>query len=187
MRGPALNQLVYNGPARLPRSAQQDDLTLIQINNTGSVATSAGGVISTVFDAYAQMSTPTDWTSIANLYTEYRILSMEIEFIPWNTYNQPTTSALAPLYSITERSNNVALGSAAGAVGYDSVQVVEPSTRFSRVIKMASTEEAQFIPVGSSPATASRLYIKLYSSGNVASTTLYDFVTRIVIQVRGRQ
>ncbi len=184
---PAPTALVYRGPSRIPLSTAQNDVFTTQINNQGALTTTAGGVIATVFDSYSQASTPADWTNLANLYTEYRILSMDLEFLPWNKYNQPTTSALAPMYSVVDRSNNTAIGSLAQVMAYDSVEAVEPSTYFKRVVKMNSAEEAQWIPTGSSPATASRLYVKLYSSGNVASTTLYDFVARLVVQFRGRQ
>ncbi len=184
---PSPTALVYKGPSRLPKAPQQDDVYATQLNNQGSIVTSAAGLINTVFDAYSQLSTPSDWTNLSGLYTEFRILSMEIEFIPWNTYNQPTTSALAPIYSVEDRTSNVALGSLAAAMAYDSMKVTMPSKRFVRTIKMNSTDEAVWTPVGSSPATASRMYIKLYSSGNVANATLYDFVTRIIVQLRGRQ
>ncbi len=179
--------LVYRGPSRLPRSEGQNDVFTSQINNTGSIVSSAGGQITTVFDDYSQTSTPTDWTSFQNLYTEYRILSMELEMIPWNKYNMPTTTVCPPVYSVLDRANNTPLGSIAQAVAYDSVEIHEPSTRFKRVVKMNSVEESQWIAIGSSPATAARFYIKLYCTGASNSTTYYDFVTRMVIQFRGRQ
>ncbi len=184
---PAPTALVYKGPSRVPSSAQQNDTMTTQINNAGTITTSAGGVVNTVFDSYSQVSTPADWTNFANLYTEFRVLSMEVEFVPWNRYNQPTTAALAPLYSVIDRSNNTVIGSIAQAMAYDSVVCTQPSTKFKRTVKMNSSEEAQWIAVGSSPATAARLYLKLYTTGNVASTNLYDFVCRIVVQFRGRQ
>lgn len=184
---PSSTALVYKGPTRLPRAPQQDDTMTTQLNNVGQIVTSASGVVNTVFDAYAQLSTPSDWTNLSGLYTEYRILSMEVEFIPWNTYNTPTTNTLAPMYSVEDRTSNSTLGSLALAVAYDSVKVTMPSKRFVRTIKMNSAEEAQWIAVGASPATTARLYIKLYSSGNSNSITLYDFLTRIVVQLRGRQ
>lgn len=184
---PGPNQLVYNGPARLPQSMQQDDLMTTQINNVGQVASSGTGVINTVFDAYLQASTPADWTSFASLYTEFRILSMEVELIPWNKYNQPTTNVLAPLYSVTDRASGSTIGSLAAAVDYESAQAHEPSTHAKRVIKMASVEEAQWIQTGATPASTARLYVKLFSAGNSNSLTLYDFVSRMVVQFRGRQ
>ncbi len=185
MPGPQIVR--YTGPTRLSDANQQNDLMTTQINNAGNVATSASGVVNTVFDAYSQMSTPSDWTNISGLYTEYRILSMEVEFNPWNTFNTASTTVLAPVYSVTDRANNTALASLAQAVAYDSCKAHMPSRRFIRKIKMDGVEEAQWIAIGSSPATAARMYLKLYSTGNSNSITLYDFVTRIVVQLRGRQ
>ncbi len=184
---PPVSAVVYNGPTRLPGGFGQNDMIVTQINNAGTVAASAGGVINTVFDAYSQMSTPGDWANISQLWTEYRILSMEIEFVTYNTFNWPTTTVLSPIYSVEDRANNTVLGSIAQAVGYDSVLCTPGGVGFSRTIKMASMEEAGWTAVGSSPATASRLYVKLYSSGNTASVVPFDFVTRIMVQLRGRQ
>lgn len=184
---PGTNVSVYRGPPRLPRVNAQNDLMTTQINNAGQVATSGTGTVTTVFDAYSQISVASDWTSLSNLYTEYRILSMEIEFIPWNTFNTATTNTLAPMYTIDTRDTATALASLTQAVGFDSCRVVQPSKRFTRSIKMGSIDEASFIPMGSSPAASSRLYIKMWSSGNANSINLYDFITRVIVQVRGRQ
>ncbi len=178
----------YNGPSQIPRSLTEKNVSDIrQINNAGQVTSSAAGVINTVFDNYSQASTPADWASLQNLWQEYRILSMEIELIPWNKYNLPTTTAAAPLYTVLDRSNNTPLSSLAGAIDYESCLAHEPSTRAVRAIKMDSVEEAHWIAIGSSPATASRMYVKIFSSGNATSTTYYDFVSRVIVQFRGLQ
>ncbi len=179
--------LQYTGPARLPKEAQQNDCVVVQINNTGQVASSASGVINTVFDGYLQASTPADWANYISLYTEYRVLSMEVELIPWNKYNQPTTNVLAPLYTVSDRASGSTLASAASAVSYGSCQAHEPSTRLMRTIKMAGSGEADWIAVGASPPTDDRLYIKLYGAGNSNSLTLYDFFAKCLVQFRGRQ
>ncbi len=184
---PSPSQVKYRGPTRLPSSGAQNDLMTTQINNTGQIATSASGVVNTVFDAFLQMSTPTDWTNLSGLYTEFRILSMEVEAIPWNTYNMPTTNVLTPVYAVADRNSGSTLSTSAQAVAYDSVKSIQPSKRWKKIIKMDSIEEAQWTAVGATPPTASRLYIKLYSSGNSNSITLYDFVVRVIVQLRGRQ
>ncbi len=184
---PSATALQYRGPSRLPQSAPQNDVFTTQINNTGAVASSAGGVINTVFDSYLQASTPSDWTNLLALYTEFRILSMDIELIPWNKFNQPTTNVLAPVYSVVDRSSGSSLASAAATVGYDSVKSHEPSSMIRRTVKMNSAEEAQWTQCGASPATTARMFIKLYSAGNSNSLTLYDFLSRVVVQFRGRQ
>ncbi len=184
---PGAAVVIYKGPSRLPKSQSQLDLYTTQINNAGTLSSSAGGVLNTVFDWYSQSSTPTDWASFANLYTEYRILSMEIEFIPWNKYNQPTTSAMPPVYFVVDKSNNTVLGSIAQAIAYDSCKVESSQEKLKMSVKMSSVEESQFVAIGSSPATSARSYIKMYGSGFAASANVYDFVCRCVVQFRGRQ
>ncbi len=179
----------YKGPTRLPKGFGQNDLMTTQINNQGTMSTSSGGLLNTVFDWYLQASSSTDWPSLAGLYTEFRVLSMEVEFIPWNKYNQALapTANLAPVYSVVDRTSSAPLTTIASAIDYESVEVSDPSERFRRSVKMNSLEEGQWIAMGSVPGTGARCYIKLYSAGNVASTNLYDFVSRTIVQFRGRQ
>ncbi len=186
-QNPSVSSVVYRGPSRIAREGGQNDLIVTQVNNSGTLTTTAGGQLTTVFDWYSQMSTPADWTQISNLWTEYRILSMEVEFIPWNTFNNASTTILAPVYSVVDRANNTVLGSVAAAVAYESCLALVPSTRFKRVVKMSSMEEAGWNAISSAPATASRAYLKMYSTGNTGSINLYDFVTRVIVQLRGRQ
>ncbi len=181
------NQLVYRGPSRLPSEAAQNDVAVVQINNSGTITTSAGGQVATVFDSYSQASTPTDWTQLAQLYTEFRILSMEVEFAPWNKYNQPTTNVLPPVFSVIDRANNTPLGSVAQAIAYTSSKIHEPSTHFIRTVKMNGSGEADWTPVGSTPPTDDRMYLKLYCTGASNSINLYDFFTKVIVQFRGRQ
>ncbi len=184
---PSSGAISYRGPARLPMSTSEKALDTVQLGIYGSVASSAGGVISTVFSAGSQATSSNDWTSYQNLYQEYRILSMKVTLVPWNKNNQPTASALAPVLSITSRDSATALSTLADTATYDSVMIHDPSTRFSRTIKMDGVDEATWTLTSTTPAAAGTLYVKLYSSGNVASTTLYDYLTICVVQFRGRK
>ncbi len=184
---PAIGATNYSGPARLPRGVQEKATDCVQLGIYGSVASSAGGVISTVFNAGSQATSSNDWSSYSNLYQEYRILSMKVHLVPWNKYNQPTTSAIAPVLSVTTRDNATALSTLADTATYDSVQVHEPSTSIVRTIKMSGIDEASWTLTSTTPPAASTPYIKLYSSGNVASTTLFDYLSIVIVQFRGRK
>ncbi len=185
--GVPLGAVVYRGPTRLPQEQGADDLVVTQLNFYGSITTSAGGVINSVIDSNSQLTSSADWASLQNIYAEYRVLSMEVTFEPWNKFNQPTTDALAPVISITSRDTNTALASSSAASAYASAEIHSPSTAIKREIKMGGTSEAQFYPVATAPAVADRLYVKLYSAGNANSKTVYDYLTRLVVQFRGRQ
>ncbi len=182
-----MSMIVYNGPTKLPPSLQENETEIIQMGYGGSISTSAGGVINTVIDAYSQLTSSADWASIQNTWNQYRILSLDTTFYPWNTYNMPTTNVLVPVWSTVDRGDSTALSSITVAASYGSAKLVSPSKPFNRKIKMASIEEADFLPTSSSPASASRFYIKLYSSGNSNSISVYDYQTIVLIQVRGRK
>lgn len=181
-----LSLQVYSGPTRLPSGFGALDTQKIQFGTGNSVASSAGGVVSTVFDAYSQASSSSDWSSISGGWTEFRILSMDVVLSPWNHYNMPTTTNLAPVISVLDRSSSTALSSIGVASNYQSAEIHDPSTRIRRTIKMAGVDEATWTLVGSTPALTARLYVKLYSAGNTASTTLYDYFTITIVEFRGR-
>lgn len=184
---PSASAIAYRGPTRLPRAMQFNDLVTIQLNVANAVSSNGSGVINTVLDSNTQTQASTDWSSFAAIYTEYRTLSMDSEFIPWNKYNLPTTTSAAPVYSVVDRSDNSALTSLSITVNHDSVKGHEPSTRIRRIMKMNGTEEAIWTAVGSTNAANERMYVKLYSSGNANSTTYYDYLNRLMVQFRGRK
>ncbi len=184
---PAVSAISYAGPSRLPKGVAGKVLDTVQLGLYGSVASSAGGVINTVFNAGSQATSSNDWTSYQNLYQEYRILSMSVQLEPWNKYNQPTTSALSPVLSITSRDSATALSTLADTATYDTVEIHPPSTQIKRIIQMDGVDEASWTLTSTTPAAAATMYVKLYSSGNVASTTLYDYLTILVVQFRGRK
>jgi len=187
VQGPPVTALVYRGPTRLPRGFGTNDTTVLQFGNAASIASSAGGSITTVFDAYSQASSSADWTGALALWAEYRIISFEVAMHPWNLYNLPTTTHVAPMMSVTSRDNSTALSTMSATSSYESVQMTDPSTAFKRVIKMDSTGEADWIVAASTPSTNNRLFVKLLSLGNTASTTLYDYLSVTLVQFRGRQ
>lgn len=158
-----------------------------QINLAGDLTTSGSGTLTTVFNASTQVTTAADWASLAALYTEYRILSQQVEAVPYNKYNMPTTNVLSPLFSITTRDTATALASISAASQFDSVELHEPSTKWTRTLKMIDNGEATWITVGSTAASTDTLYIKLYSTGNSNSINLYSYIARYIVQFRGRQ
>ncbi len=183
---PAPNALVYKGPTRLPQDFGSADMVTVQMNYGGSLSTNGSGVLTATLDAYSQASSSADWSNVTGTWSEYRILSYKIEAVPWNKYNQPTTNNLAPVVTMTDRANQSAPGSLLAAASYGSAKMHDPSTRWNRTIKMASSDEAGWTASTTSPAAASRLYVKVYSAGNPVSLTLYDYLSVTIVQFRGR-
>lgn len=177
----------YLGPPRLPRAKSANETYTAQLVYVGTLSTNGSGVLAAVLDSYAQASSATDWSNFTGMWSEYRILSMKTKAVPWNKYNTPTTTTKAPLYSVLDRSSGNALTSLADVGGYDTAMIHSPSENWTRQIKMDGTDEANFVDVASSTPTNSRLFIKLFSTGNTPSTTLYDYMTFIMVQFRCRK
>lgn len=183
----ASTALTYRGPVVMPKAKQQDEVWTTQINVANAIASTAGGVIDTVFTPASQVQSSSDWASLAAVWNEWRILSARVELNPWNKYNLPTTTVVTPLYTVVDRSVSTAIASLATAVNFNSCVAHEPSTKVVRIAKMESPEEAEWVTTSSSPGSSSQFNIKLFSSGNTASTTYYDYFNSYMVQFRGRR
>ncbi len=178
---------VYRGPAEMAVAKHGEECETIQFKYIGTLATTGGGVLASVIDAYSNVSSSPDWASAISMWQEMRILSLKFEAEPWNKFNTPTTTILAPVYTVEARDGSTALASLSDVSGYQSAEIHAPSTKITREIKMSGSGEAQFVPTSSGPASSDRFYIKFYSSGNTATTTVYDYMSTILVQFRGRK
>ncbi len=185
--GTPATALAYRGPVALPGERLGIDMDEVVVLNTGTLTTGVSGLLNTVFDWYLQASSSTDWTSLLALWSEYRILGMEVTCVPWNTFNQPTTTSLAPVFSVVDRSNNSALTTSTATVNHASCRLHKAGAKFKREVLMEGSDEAQFVEASATPVIAARAFIKLFTTGGTASTNLYDFVAKIRVQVRLRK
>lgn len=189
---PSVTALVYNGPTRVPLNgripAQESEVTMLV--NTGTVISSAGGVISDVYDSWSQVIAANGWTQNEQLFAEGRVLSMDLEWIPWNPNNQNLAAVTvnAPIWSVEDRANATALAATTDATGFATTVQLHPNgKKFRRTMRMQGTGESDFHSVASPPTAENRMYVKLYSNGNSATTTYYTFVNRIMVQFRNRK
>jgi len=182
---PSPSAIVYRGPT-IPRNYLQEDVpVVIPIGVTNVLASSAGGVLQTVLDAIVQVTAAADWTSVAALYKEYRILAMDVEFVYINPYATGVTSV--PVYSATDRQNNTALASLTDVSSYDSAIMHQWGHAFRRKLKMDTVEEAVWTSISNTPSGEARLYVKLYSTALGATVNVLQYFARYLVQVKGRQ
>lgn len=184
---PSVTALAYRGPTRMPQAATGSELDTYQINFAATLTTSGTGTLVTVFNPGTQVAASPDWTNIQALWEEYRILSWEIEMVPWTPYTRPTTDVLAPVYSVIDRNTATALTSLADAVGYGSCHLHMPAKPIKRSAKMQGEDEAAWVSTGSSPASTAQAYLKLWSSANSNTINLYDYKMIYLVQVKGRK
>jgi hypothetical protein len=182
---PGIGAITYNGPT-IPRNYLSEDIpVVIPVGVTNTLASSAGGVIQTVLDSVVQVTAAADWTSIAALYKEYRVLSMDVEFSFIDPYKTGVTAL--PVYSATDRQNNTALASLTDVSSYDSAIMHQWSKNFRRKLKMDTVEEAMWTSISNTPSGESRLYVKLYGTGLGATVNVLQYFARYLVQVKGRQ
>ncbi len=170
----------YLGPSRLPQDAVQNRTDVILLRSLLVVSSSAGGVIDQVVDN--NPSGYQDWTSVAALWDDYRVLSLLIEYFPYNRYSKTTTNC-KPWYSVFDRDSTGALSSLNAAVQYESCKQVSVEDPWSREIKMSDVTDAGFITTASPSAT---FCMKGYQNGYSASTSYGEFFVSMLVQVRGR-
>ncbi len=185
---PSPTALVYRGPTRSVGALSSAKPITVVMCNIASLSSSAGGVLATVFDSNVQMTASPQWADYATLYSEFRLLSMDVTLTPWNKNFGVTTNVLPPFVSVIDRQSATALSSYAAAAGYvDSIKMHSSSDKVHRTVKMSGTGESDWISTASSPAAADRMYIKLYGSGFSNSIALFDYINFMVVQFRGAQ
>ncbi len=175
----------YNGPIDSPSFKEQNDCHIFLLRLNGTLTSSAGGVLATVFDAYSQASSVSQWSQLSAIFTEYRILAMKVHALPINKYSVATTNT--PIISIVTRDNNTALTSLTDASSYASSKEHVTNSTIDRTVRMDGIDEAQFVSASAAPASGSRLYVKLYATGLAASTNYHQYLNTIVVQFRGFQ
>jgi len=182
---PSVSAVVYRGPSVPSRYLMEDVPVTVPIGVSNTLAASAGGVLATVLDAITQITTTTDWTSIALLYKEYRVLSMHVDFGWIDPYSTGVTKF--PIFSATDRQDNTAIASLTDASSRDSARMHQWGKKFTRELKMDTVEESVWTSISNTPSGDARLYIKLYGNGLGASANIFQYYARYLVQVKGRQ
>lgn len=173
----AFTQFAYKGPVKLPNHGQ--GLTQ-KINETLQVAatTSGGGAIDLVFgNSPASLA---DWSSLSGLWHEYRVLAMELHYVP---IKQVASWAYGPAHVVVDRKNSTALGSINAALQHESCEISSMYQEWKRVVKAESVEEDGFVSTSSPTATQ---YIKVYSSDNATIQTIGRFYLTFLLELRNK-
>ncbi len=168
----------YTGPVKLPN---HDEAVLTQkVNSSLTVAatTSGAGVIDLVF-GNSPASLP-DWTSLAAIWHEYRVLAMELHYVP---IKQVASWAYGIAHVVVDRKNSAALGGITAAIQHESCELSTMYSPWKRVIKAQSVEEDGFVSTASPSATQ---YIKVYSSDNATIQTIGRFYLTYLLELRGK-
>jgi len=157
------------------------DLHTMVVSYDASVSTDGSGNWATVFT-----NNPTgygNWTNLAATYDEYRVLGIKVMFEPNRFVGGSSVLVLAPIATVVDYDSTTNLASYVIATEYSSFLEFQGNSRWTRVALMSGIENAGFQNAASPTATFA---VKVFSSGNTASTVLGRVSLRSVIQFRGK-
>lgn len=174
------NVIAYNGPVITKKDKEQIDTYVVVLKLVGNLSSTAGGGIAQTFSS--NPSGAGDWSSLAAVWEEYRVLAMRLRFRPDNRYSK-TTTICRPGYVVVDRGTSAALASIQAAANHESAKEVDLEDPWSIEAHMSNSNESSFIAVASPIAL---IWFKLWFDSLTASTEygIYELSWRV--QFRGR-
>lgn len=150
---------------------------VLQLTSDGAGSINAGVRLTQPDSIDGAGTALTDWTSVLNLYDEFRVTSIKVQYIPQLPNDPSGTSAFNPAYVFTDFDSTGLVSTVAGAVGYDNMKVknlYRPWSYFMRVPRMTAANSATIARVGwmdtNSPAVTGSIYIR---ADNLDASTQY--------------
>lgn len=177
-REPSANSLNYTGRIIYPAEKTEKHTTTLVLSDYYTLASTVGGVIADVFDSSPAPSS--QWGDATAVWSEFRVLGHEIEFLPQNRYSKTTTTC-APGLGVLDRRSATALATFSTAESYESVRRLSLEDPWTMRILMNGAEESAFVNVG---AVAAVNWIKLFFTGLTVSTTYGQILHRWRVQFR---
>jgi len=157
----------------------QDDTYSIVTIYDATATTDVSGQLSTIF-----ANNPTgyaNWTSLAAVFDEYRVLGMDLTFEPYQFNGALITQA--PIVAVNDYDSSAALSGYVLAAQYSSYEEHAGGRAWTKRILMSGAENAAFLGTASPTST---FWIKIWSAGNSVSTNIGRYSLKTVIQFRGK-
>lgn len=174
--------VVYTGPARIPKAVQERETVSVPINYgpSGQSGNGSGAVLGLWTN---DPSGYQDWSSLAAVYDEYRVLSMTVKWLPVNRYNQPTNVIVGTGVSAIDRDDVTSITTEAAMLEYGSAMIHNLADPWTRTVKMAGIEDALWVTTATPKPT---FCIKFVSQNNTASVHYGNVYLLALCQFRGR-
>lgn len=174
---------VYRGPIHLPAGALDLRTTRINIAYKVNFSTNGSGVIAGYYST-SDVTSASDWTSLAGLFQEYRVLGMEMAY--QNANNKTYVSTLLPAYGKLGVYHNPVTSSPANldevVQNVDNINV-HTGAPFKVQWKARGFEEMQFLPITTTNTEGGfRYYL---DQGTVSKLMGFAYLT-FLVEFRGR-
>lgn len=161
-------------------SKYEIDTHTVILHNDVAITSAGDSTVATVFSDTP--SVVADWTQWADVFEEYRVLDMVVDFLPMIITGGSSLSALAPLLSVVDRNDATALTGYAAGEEFASCQ--EHSIRYPFRVHnpMSGVSDSVF---ESTASPANHRWTKFFSTGSTASITIGRVMQTFVVQFRG--
>lgn len=173
---------MYAGPIRVGESKYSDKLDVV--NLTSQTTTSSNGVGVIAAELTFNPNTTTEWASFAARYREYRVLAVEIEWMPYHVANT-TAITVGPLYIGLNKAGTLGTPTSKSQVFALAASDVKHTARKWRFV--IRPDDYTDLDVGSTALPSSEFSFLLYGNGFSISATYGDIAMRWVVQFSARQ
>ncbi len=183
LRGTPVKELANLGKFVSLRPLLGNHHYTIRLVVTGALAADGSGAIATSLGL--NPSTYSEWTSVAALFDEFRVLSGTFHFTPTNRYNRASTDVVRAIDVSFDNDSTPTLTSYNDAAEYANVEMKALSDPFVYSFRRPNiTPSAYWTDVGTPSGSAGGVI--LYSNGNTASLAAGIYMQEIFVEFRGR-
>jgi len=165
--------LRYLGPIVPPSTISQRTTYTTSLHGNQQMTSSAAGVLSGVL-SLRNPSTSSGWGNLVAVFDEFRVLSAEFKWVPFNTYNSTIAQATPPFLTFFDLDTAVVPTTTTIAQSYGSCMMNNLSITFKRTYRMDSPEEASFVNT-SVPTNAKVGSLGFITAQNCANNQTYGF------------
>jgi len=165
-----ISSVSYYGQVRDPTTRNEVTLKTLVLNSVSNFTSNGGGVISSVYSS--SPSTASNWSGLASVFDEFRVLAFQISYEPNDQYDLPATTGTVPILTVLDHDNIAALTTYSQAAQYESVRMHNLSRPWTRRISMSDVAEAQFFNTATPPTS---FFIKTYTQ-NAGVSTIYGLI-----------
>jgi len=181
---PSPNAQQFRGPIISRNMRAEEEVVSIPLIFTGVLSSSAGGVIDTNYNSDPSGYGLSDWTGLAGVYGECRVLGLEVKFFPNNRYSKISVNCTPLVVLVDREAPTATLGTYQLAASHESARIVSLEDPWTEVAKMQNAEESQFL---STSGTQALFSVKMYADGLTVTTQYGRCFVYLLIQFRGRR
>lgn len=199
--GPSPNAIIYKGPSIIKTDDRIVEVSLTELTQLTTTSVANLGVYNALFKA-SDVAALSGWADLQTLYSEFRVLSVHVEFIPKFIGYQPsfTTNGasgslpsryISPLCLAPFHGDASGLTSPDEAANHEGRKFGPINDRFVATAKMKSVEEASFTNTTTFLPAINDFGIKSYFNvitegatdviawGSLVETLIVQFRTRV--------